>query len=201
MSPTTVATSMRVPAMHGLPNRTSGLMEMPGKTSNRSLTPPTVARLASPVSCSAGLEASVRMRDDVARVVTCRPLLGTGIQVGKQLGRIRHFDADRDYDEPTRRSKARAREPVEWPAFRVGDRQDVRAARARLRMQFEAHVAVRVPSGSRSARCPSWSSERDLQRRLVNAVPARSPMPWRPHRRTPPGWKAVPPRHVRGQRE
>jgi len=27
--------------------------------------------------------------------------------------------------------------------------------RARLRMQFEAHVAVRVPSGSRSARSPS----------------------------------------------
>ena len=71
----------------------------------------------------------------------------------------------------------------------------------RLRMQFEAHVAVRVPSGSGSARSPSWWSELDLQRPLANAAPTRSPMPWRLHRPTPPDWKAVPPRHERGQRE
>jgi len=70
----------------------------------------------------------------------------------------------------------------------------------RLRMYFERHVAVRVPSGSLSARCPSWSSERDLQRRPVNAVPARWPMPWRLPRPTPPDWRAVPPRAERGRR-
>ena len=40
MRPSTVATSIRVPAMQGLPKRTSGFMEIPGKTSIWSSTSP-----------------------------------------------------------------------------------------------------------------------------------------------------------------
>ncbi len=38
INPTTVATSIRVPAMQGLPKRTSGFLEIPGKTFIRSAT-------------------------------------------------------------------------------------------------------------------------------------------------------------------
>jgi hypothetical protein len=51
------------------------------------------------------------MRDDMAKVVTERPRRGHGNASKKTSGpRIRHFDADHDYDEPTRLPVARRRQ-------------------------------------------------------------------------------------------
>jgi hypothetical protein len=64
-------------------------------------------------------------------------------------------------------------------------------------MQFDAHAADEVPSGSRSAQYSSRSFGPYLRRLLVNAAPARSPRQRRLHPLAPPGWKAVPQRHKR----
>ena len=51
------------------------------------------------------------MRDDMAKVVTERPRRGHGNASRKTTGpRIRRFDPDRDYDEPTRLPVARGRQ-------------------------------------------------------------------------------------------
>ena len=51
------------------------------------------------------------MRDDMAKVVTERPRRGHGNASKKTTGpRIRRFDPDRDYDEPTRLPVARGRQ-------------------------------------------------------------------------------------------
>lgn len=51
------------------------------------------------------------MRTDMAKVVTERPRRGHGDKSRKTAGsRMRHFDPDREYDEPTRHPVARYRQ-------------------------------------------------------------------------------------------
>ena len=51
------------------------------------------------------------MRDDMSKVVTERPRQGHGNKSNKTTGpRIRHYDPDREYDEPTRLPIARFRQ-------------------------------------------------------------------------------------------
>jgi hypothetical protein len=60
------------------------------------------------VGCVGGSDS---VRDDMAKVVTERPRRGHGNPSKKTTGqRIRRYDPDREYDEPTRLAVARARQ-------------------------------------------------------------------------------------------
>lgn len=61
------------------------------------------------------------MRDDMAKVVTERPRRGHGEKSRKTTGRrIRSYDSDADYDEPTRLPVGRGRQ-YGWSAKEFSD--------------------------------------------------------------------------------